>query len=1096
MKRFLLLLVLFLLTGQLVADEIWTEKAQNPSWWPYQKYDPKRPSARADFIEWYADLEPPCPTNRTIIALSAGTWRKAQVVTNDMQLVATDDPFKEVVGYWPTFYGAAAYLDGKYMIAAGQMCNWSLSQNAGNKFYFPGMSNFCNFLRNGTKSGDLIDYAYFWPSNSYAYASEQFSYNRSVQFHIYDVASDTWESSKYDGSGPPTYVNMESGKCGARVADDEWVVQEGVMRDGARLGSNQAFLYDFDESGTPSFFLHAGYPSWEGNFSIYNPNRKPSNNPDSPYGAWSGSSPATAFSSGNLAQYGGGAVCIDGVAYVMGGGFWGPDGQMNLQTYNTKSDQWAVYENVYPENLTDFGVATWGSKIYLLGDSSISSKIRVMETATNEYKFVDSDLELQIPVSCPAVVGYNGVIYAIGGRSRVQVIDEGVTNTVVKPIDDFQIVNTVLRSAVVHTTKLPIAACYAACAVTEDGKLLFGGSMRSVDPVTGKEVAGSRLWMGEMPTQDLYVSPSTLDYGQTEDSMEISLYNVSANDLEVNMKCEEPWLALDETVTVPENSEIKKTVAIDRSKVEGPVSGQIALTWGEESMTIGVLADKPRPIAVFSSHKDITLKPNTKSFEVTNAGSVSLVYTITSDTEGATINPASGEISAGNTTTFYYTIEESCPRPGTVVYTMEYNSYDGSKETFTVDNYPNVYYVSPEGSDENDGTSPEKAWKTLAYAFETVPSGSADEGQITLSVATAVYSGDSQSATDWTLDLSKKSYLWVKGETTDKPITVTGYFVDQIDRPLLTPGDKKWHKGTGGDVWDEVPAIKMENVNHVRFSNFILDGSYPDTNIVTTGVGASLPNMTELIGINNPNGVQIDNNYFYGMFDGECYDVTTNQVTNWEHFYYIGLTYHGVVGPDDITINNNLFEGFTRGIYHNGYPARDDRSNTNFAYITANTFTKQHSNGGVCVAISSNFQDTWYGAAQVCTSNIFAEIPDQNYEFDPMWTCSYATGGATVLNGHEDYAVLSQHNQYYDIGGPGGDAYYPDEDVSVIYELDMFGIYFTDYTNEVPNFVQGTWYKTDPETQYGERKVGWAFIPEPLCGLALIALAIFALRRK
>ena len=204
MKRILFALLALALTSQLVMadDNVWTEKAQNPSWWPYRHYDPKRPSVREDMIEWYADLEPPCPTNRTIIALSSGAWRKAQVVTNEMQLVATDDPFKEVPGYWPTFYGAAAYLDGKYMIAAGQMCNWALSQNAGNKFYFPGMSNFCNFLRNGTKSGDLIDYAYFWPSNSYAYASEQFSYNRSVQFHIYDVASDTWDSSKYDGSGP------------------------------------------------------------------------------------------------------------------------------------------------------------------------------------------------------------------------------------------------------------------------------------------------------------------------------------------------------------------------------------------------------------------------------------------------------------------------------------------------------------------------------------------------------------------------------------------------------------------------------------------------------------------------------------------------------------------------------------------------------------------------------------------------------------------------------------------------------------------------------------------------------------------------------
>ena len=438
MKRILFALLALALTSQLVMadDNVWTEKAQNPSWWPYRHYDPKRPSVREDMIEWYADLEPPCPTNRTIIALSSGAWRKAQVVTNEMQLVATDDPFKEVPGYWPTFYGAAAYLDGKYMIAAGQMCNWALSQNAGNKFYFPGMSNFCNFLRNGTKSGDLIDYAYFWPSNSYAYASEQFSYNRSVQFHIYDVASDTWDSSKYDGSGPPTYVNMESGKCPARWIDDNedsWQVQEAVMRDGVRCGSNQAFLYDFDESGTPSFFLHGGYPSWEGTFSIYNPNRKPKQDPESPYGAWSGSNGAItdgAFGGSYHCHYGGGAVCIDGVAYVLGGGYWGQDAGLCMQTYNTKTDQWRAYENLYPNNLSDFGIATWGSKIYLLGDSSISSKIRVMDTDTNVYKFVDSELELQIPVRAPAVVGYNGVIYAIGGQGRVQVIEDGQTNTV------------------------------------------------------------------------------------------------------------------------------------------------------------------------------------------------------------------------------------------------------------------------------------------------------------------------------------------------------------------------------------------------------------------------------------------------------------------------------------------------------------------------------------------------------------------------------------------------------------------------------------------------------------------------------------------
>ncbi|MBR5624946.1 hypothetical protein IKW72_08110 [bacterium] len=1084
MKRFMLFLLAFACLGQLMADDnIWTEKAQNPSWWPFRYYDARRPSAREDKSDWYHDTAVPCPTNRTVELFNRSTWRKAELVTTNVQFVATDDPFKEVTGYWPTFMGAGAYLNGKYMIASGQCCNIGLS---GLGLYFSNMKDWVNYKKDGTKgSGDLNDPGYSWPSNTFG---EAFSYNRSVQFSIYDVASDTWDSSKWDGSGPPTYVNMEAGKCGARISDDEWVVQEAVAGDGVYCGANQAFLWDFDESGTPSFFMHGGYPSWDGTFSIYNPSRKPNNDPDSPYGAWTGSSGATGFDNGGyVAQYGGGAVCIDGIAYVLGGGFWGDNG-MCMQTYNTKSDEWRAYEKVYPDNLMYFGISTWGSKIYILGDSSVSTKIRVMETATNKYELVDSDLELQIPVRDPAVVSYNGVIYAIGGRTK----DEA-GNLV--PLDTFQIVNTVLRSVVVHSTKLPVAAYHAACAVTEDGKLLFGGSMMSNDPVTGKNVAGSRLWIGEMPTQDLYVSPSTVDFGQTEESVEVSLYNVSAHDLEISVKCTEEWLAIDETVTVPSNAEIKKTLNIDRTKVQGPVSGQVTLSWGEQSIAINVSADSPRPIAVFSKTKDITLKATTKSFDVTNEGSVSLVYEFTSDTEGATISPAKGEISAGTTTTFYYSIGEECPRPGKVVYTMAYNSYDGSSETFTVSNYANTYYVSPEGNDDNEGTSPETAWKTMAYAFEAVPSGSAEEGPITLSVAVAVYSGDSQSATDWTLDLSKKSYLWVKGETTDKPVAIFDQFVNEIDRPLLTPGDKKWHKGTGGDVWDDTPFIKMENVDHVRFSNFILDGSKPDTNIVTTGVGASLPNMTELIGINGANGVQIDNNYFYGMFDGECYDVTTNQVTNWEHFWYCGITYNGLIDKDCLTINNNLFQGFTRGIYHNGYPERDNKANTNYVYITANTFTKQHCDGGYCTAISSNFSDNWYGAAQVCTSNIFAEIPDQDFEHEPKWACAFITGEAIILNGHDDYAVLSQYNQFYDIGGPGGAEYY---DIGVTYELDDIWqqIDFTDYTNEVPNFVANTWFKTDPETQYGERYVGWAFIPEPFVGLALVALLLCALRKE
>ena len=92
MKRILFVLLALALFSQLtVADEIWTEKAQNPSWWPYRHYDPKRSSVREDMVEWYADMEPPCPTNRTVTAFYGNVWRKAVLVSTNIQIVATDE---------------------------------------------------------------------------------------------------------------------------------------------------------------------------------------------------------------------------------------------------------------------------------------------------------------------------------------------------------------------------------------------------------------------------------------------------------------------------------------------------------------------------------------------------------------------------------------------------------------------------------------------------------------------------------------------------------------------------------------------------------------------------------------------------------------------------------------------------------------------------------------------------------------------------------------------------------------------------------------------------------------------------------------------
>jgi len=139
----------------------WTERQQNPSWFPYRQ-------GAGDM--YMMDL--PIPT------------------ATPGFMAGPSDPLTGVQGYWPTYCAVGICANDKYYVCGGQGPNLALGAPAG----------------------------YAWPSNSYG---QGYSYIRQSLMSVYDPAADTWTCAKWDMTGPVPY-NYSTGTGGvvwARVGD-------------------------------------------------------------------------------------------------------------------------------------------------------------------------------------------------------------------------------------------------------------------------------------------------------------------------------------------------------------------------------------------------------------------------------------------------------------------------------------------------------------------------------------------------------------------------------------------------------------------------------------------------------------------------------------------------------------------------------------------------------------------------------------------------------------------------------------------------------------------------------------------------------------
>ena len=230
--------------------------------------------------------------------------------------------------------------------------------------------------------------------------------NRNSNNEIYDPATNTWDSSRWDGTGPKGIDNNSNGVC--EIGEGTWA------------GLNQGFAYDDDADGTKEIFIHGGYPIWSGGFLRYDPND------DTwadvyPFLFWAAGGPTT--------QQNGYAVVVGTAVYVFGGqGNWGPVGSESrgMAKFDFTTSTWTEL-NTTPVDM-NLGVAVAiGTNIYCTM-GTLGTAIWQYDTTTDTW--TDTGATLGATGNFGSTVSYNGKMYIFGPSTADIQIYNPSTNTV------------------------------------------------------------------------------------------------------------------------------------------------------------------------------------------------------------------------------------------------------------------------------------------------------------------------------------------------------------------------------------------------------------------------------------------------------------------------------------------------------------------------------------------------------------------------------------------------------------------------------------------------------------------------------------------
>lgn len=233
---------------------------------------------------------------------------------------------------------------------------------------------------------------------------------------IYDPGTDTWTSSKYDGTGPLGFDPDGNGKC-------DWTLN---LKDIGMNGmANQCVAYDDDSDGVEEIFAVGGYFEPAGEIYRYDPNA-------GARGTWSLESSAPGLWGTGTYGTRRSAVGVVGTKLFIFG-----DGQAADQGgwYDFVAGTWNRTAGAPATNYSN-GALLDGKLYYAGGTTSSSTGIWAMN-CTDPPTWVNAGAPvgtLNIGVDYwPQVVGYNHKLYILGGHTgpvaggtnAIQVFDPG-----------------------------------------------------------------------------------------------------------------------------------------------------------------------------------------------------------------------------------------------------------------------------------------------------------------------------------------------------------------------------------------------------------------------------------------------------------------------------------------------------------------------------------------------------------------------------------------------------------------------------------------------------------------------------------------------
>jgi len=240
--------------------------------------------------------------------------------------------------------------------------------------------------------------------------------NRQSGLSIYTIATGTWVSARWNGTGPTGYNN---GNGAAGPSESQ----------GTYTGNNQAFAYDRDSDGTKEIFVFAGYPIWDGVFCMYDPDTD----------RWSNSAVRPPHSGGGYrGSYHATALEWNGTAYAYGGRYNGPDAD-TFYTYDIAADTWTEMPDG-PLKMREHCGEIVGDTMYLIGGNQDEIDY---STGVVKYNLLSgawdaaSATPILVGVNKAASVAYDDKIYVTGGTDSsgestdlIQVYDPGTNSWV------------------------------------------------------------------------------------------------------------------------------------------------------------------------------------------------------------------------------------------------------------------------------------------------------------------------------------------------------------------------------------------------------------------------------------------------------------------------------------------------------------------------------------------------------------------------------------------------------------------------------------------------------------------------------------------